>query len=134
MLIHFLKFFHVLITVGLLGSALYCLILIFSKKAAPAHCVQHDQVTCMNKIMLLLLVLAMLTGTFLVYPKQFTFHTHWIQAAYFLSLLCIFGISLLILFKKKIKMRSVWMFSYLVLIVILIGIIHDAVTKSTFVF
>jgi len=95
--------------------------------------------------MLVLCLFAMITGTLLVIPKHFTFHTPWIQAAYLLLLCAGLGIFSLILLKKKRilkkgnepfsrKERAVWQFAYFVLAIVLIGIIHDAVTKTTFVF
>jgi uncharacterized membrane protein SirB2 len=81
--------------------------------------------------MLYFSLFAILTGTLLVYPKHFTFHTPWIQAAYLL--VTIFSLGILTLQKKNKIPRLIKLFSYLILIVILIGVIHDAVTKSTFI-
>ncbi|MHB1947493.1 MAG: hypothetical protein ACYCQI_05205 [Gammaproteobacteria bacterium] len=124
MLIHVLKFIHLLATLGLLGLAIACLSLVSSKK--------FDLITRLNKIMLALVLFAMLTGTFLVIPKHFTFHTPWIQAAYFFCVIFFLGVLILILTQKHCKQRWAWYLSYLLLIGILIGIVHDAVTKSTF--
>lgn len=134
MLIHFLKFIHLLSTLGLLGSAIFCLALVCSKKFTAVNLNYPDLLTRLNKIMLVLAFFAMLTGTFLVYPKHFTFHTPWIQAAYLFVMLFSLGVLSLLLLKKKREQRWLWCLSYLVLIFILIGIIHDAVTKTTFLF
>lgn len=139
MLVNFIKFIHLLLTLGLLGSASYCLTLIGSKTTSIHNFIR------LNQIMLLLCILAMLTGTFLVIPKQFTFHTPWIQAAYLLLLVVGLGIFSIVLLKKKRLPKKttmelprtdciVWRLAYFVLILLLIGIIHDAVTKTTFIF
>lgn len=134
MLIHFLKFIHLLLTLGLIGSALTCLALIGSKQFSSVHFDSQNTITRLNKMMLLLALLVMLTGTFLVHPKHFTFHTPWIQAAYVLVLIFSLAIASLILFKKNLKQKWLWRVTYLCLIIVLIGIIHDAVTKTTFLF
>ncbi len=128
MLIDIVKFIHLLLTLSLLGSTFFCLILISFKK-------QDERVVRLNRLMLWLLLLTLLTGSLLVYPKHFTFKTPWIDAAYLLVFL--FGglISLLLTLKrKKYYWKPLWCVSYVLLIVVLIGIIHDAVTKTTFLF
>lgn len=128
MLINFLKFIHVLLILSLLGSAIYCLILVSVKKS--------DHITRLNKIILALGFFAALTGTLLVIPKHFTFHTPWIEAAYILIGIFCFGILFLAFLKMKgiLNHRWLWLLLYGVLVIILIGIIHDAVTKTTFLF
>lgn len=134
MLVHLLKFTHLIFTLGLLGSAISCLILVGSKKFVNTPFHQPDIITRLNKAMLVMGLFAGLTGTLLVYPKNYTFQTHWIQAAY--VFLTLFGLSIasLIFLKKKNIPRWVWVVSYLILLAILIGITHDAVSKSTFLF
>jgi hypothetical protein len=140
MLIHFLKFIHILITVSLLGAVIFCVILISSKKFTLRDFYCNNNVTGINKIILWLSVLTILTGTFLVYPKHFTFHTPWIQAAYILILVFSSAIGSLLWIRKKKQLaallpqfqRWLWLFVYGLLTLILVGIIHDAVTKTTF--
>lgn len=124
MLIHVLKFIHLIATLGLLGLAIACLSLVASGK--------FDLITRLNKIILALVAFAVLTGTFLVIPKHFTFHTPWIQAAYFFCVIFFLGVLILILAQQYRNQRWLWYLSYVLLIGILIGIVHDAVTKSTF--
>ncbi len=123
--IHFLKFIHVLLALGLLG-ALFCCIVLVMRSA------QSSTLFYINKIILALCVFALLTGTLLVYPKHFTFHTPWIQAAYLLLFIFAVGVTLLLLL-KKITPRWIGVMSYIFLLMILIFITHDAVMKSTFV-
>lgn len=136
MTIYFLKFIHVLVALSLLGLAVYCMTLTASRKYAMANAYQQHKILRLHRLMLLIVALAMLTGTFLVYPKNFTFHTPWIRAAYLLSLIFAAGILLLTFLKKKTKtpQRLAWLFFYFMLSLILIGIVHDAVTKTTFIF
>jgi hypothetical protein len=142
-LVFFIKFIHLLLTLGLLSSAIYCLIVIGSRQFAT-RVSSRQNLFRLNKIILILGLFAMLTGTLLVIPKHFTFHTPWIQAAYVLLMIFGLGIASLALLKKKRlfqkdrvisrKERLGWQVAYLILIIILIGIIHDAVTKTTFLF
>ena len=127
MLIDVLKFIHLLLTLSLLGSTFFCLILISLKN-------RSEILTRLNRIMLWLLVLTLLTGTLLIYPKHFTFHTPWIKAAYLLVFLCGTVLSLLVILRKKRISNWYRGASYLLLILMLIGIIHDAVTKTSFLF
>ncbi len=131
-MVQIIKFSHILLTIALLGSIFFCLALLVSKKFALTNLSHQNRIVRLNKIILLLAFFAMLTGTFLVYPKHFTFRTPWIQAAYFFSLLFGIFVSFLIFFRNKIKRRWYWLSVYLFLSVILLGIIHDAVTKTTF--
>ena len=135
MLINFLKFFHILLTLGLIGSTFYCLLLITNKKFFSAPLAKTTiTLTQLNKIILTLLFFAVLTGTFLVYPKNFTFHTPWIQAAYLFVFIFGVGIFSLIIQRNKLTKVLLWRATYLFLILILIGITHDAVTKSSLLF
>jgi len=133
-LIEVLKFIHLLLTLSLLGSTLFCLILISLKKRVLIHSPHDDIIIRLNRIMLWLLVFAVLTGTLLVYPKHFTFHTPWIKAAYLLVFLFGTLVSLLTTFRKKNMWRWSTGLGYLMLIMMLIGIVHDAVTKTSFLF
>ena len=126
MLVNFIKFFHMLLALGTLGSAVCCLFLVGNKSGNP-----YLSVKFFNKLMLGLGIFALVTGTFLVYPKHFTFATPWIQAAYALVLVIVFSILGLMLFGAKLKNRWIWRGIYFAMIVMLILVIHDAVTKTT---
>lgn len=129
-MIDVLKFIHLLLTLSLLGSTLFCLILV----GFHFNFEQNALIKRLNRIILWLLTFAILTGTLLIYPKHFTFHTPWIKAAYVLVFL--FGglLSLLVVTRKKHQWQWLSGICYFVLIILLIGIIHDAVTKTTFLF
>lgn len=133
MLIDLLKFIHIIFVLGLLGAVGYCLYLVGTKRFAMFHFNQGDPITRLNKIMLYLALCAILTGTFLVYPKHFTFHTPWIKAAYVLVGFFCLVMGTLIFFKKK-RHKRWWRLIYLVMLILLVGVTHDAVTKSTFLF
>jgi uncharacterized membrane protein YozB (DUF420 family) len=87
-----------------------------------------------NKIILIMSFFALLTGTFLIKPKHFSFHTPWIQAAYLLIIGFVLGILFLNTLSKNktIRRRWLWRLAYLFLIILLIAVVHDAVTKTTF--
>lgn len=85
--------------------------------------------------MLGLVLIAMLLGTLLVIPKHYTFHTAWIQAAYIFAgvlFLALLGLINILKKKKNIIQKRFWQAAYLFLIVILICVIRDAVTKTSF--
>ena len=124
--IAFVKCIHLLLTLGLLGSTIVCLILAGSNKI-PA-----DFITRLNRTMLWLAAFAVLTGTLLIYPKHFTFHTPWIQAAYLLVFVFGTAVSLLVYWRNQLTSRWGWIVSYVILSGTLIAIVHDAVTKTTF--
>ena len=86
-----------------------------------------------NRIILWVSVVAILTGTLLIYPKHFTFHAPWIEAAYLLAFILGTLVFLLLYTKRSFNLnRWLWRGIYIVFTMILIGIIHDAVTKTTF--
>lgn len=116
--IYLLKFIHLLCTLSLLGLIIY--IVLF----APNRMKQ------LSRLMLYLSLLALMTGTLLIYPKHFSFHTPWIQAAYLLIVVFATGIIFLRRIEKKFLQRT----GLIALSVILLLIVHDAVTKTTFLF
>ena len=86
-----------------------------------------------NKFLLLLAPMAMLTGSLLVYPKHFTFHTPWIQAALLCSSLFMMIVLFLIIFQNKIRSKFAISMIYVLLFAILLIIAYDTVTKNTFI-
>jgi hypothetical protein len=122
--IYIIKFVHVLFALSLLGLTVYCLSLTNAK--------YQTRLLFFNKNLLMISFFALITGSLLVYPKHFTFHTPWIQAAYLLIIIYGIMIGLFIAFSKKITRVWIWRCLYLSLIAILVIIIHDAVTKHTF--
>jgi cell division protein FtsW (lipid II flippase) len=133
MLIALLKFLHMLFTLGLSGAIIYCIILVSSRKFALNNPYHHHKIYFINRALMWLMTFTILTGTLLIYPKHFTFHTPWIQAAYTLVLVFSMIVGLLIVLAKKNSQqkRWLWLLAYMLLAVILIGIIRDAVTKTT---
>jgi uncharacterized membrane protein YfcA len=126
MIVYITKFIHILIALGLLGITVYCVTYLRS--------VNTKKTVQLNKIILILSALALVTGTLLVHPKHYTFHTHWIQAAYLLLAIFCIGIISLLYFKRYLKSAWQTRLIYLFLTMILVFITHDAVTKTTFVF
>jgi len=118
-MITFLKFIHVLFAMSLLGITVYRFALVGSTN--------HQKMILLNKMLILLTIFALVSGTFLVYPSGFTFQTPWIQAAYLLLFIFFLGVGILATFKSK----WVQQFTYFILVALLVLAIHDAVTKST---
>ena len=127
MIVNFLKFFHLILALGILGLAITCFCMLTVVKEY-----NHRLFIRFNTLIISLSLLAMLTGTFLVYPKHFNFHTPWIVAAYTLLGVFIAGVGFLIWVARKRFARWIWQLVYLVLIIMLVLIVHDAVTKTTF--
>lgn len=122
-MIHIIKFVHILFALSLLGLTAYCLMLANTK--------HQTRLIFFNKNLLMISFFALLTGSLLVYPKHYTFHTPWIQAAYLLIIIYGMVVGVSILFLKRTAQIWVWRCVYGALIFILILIIHDAVTKHT---
>jgi hypothetical protein len=125
-MIDLIKFIHVICALSLLGTTLYCFAFI-GKHKRPVS-------VFTNKVILYISLLALLTGTMLVYPKHFTFHTPWIQAAYIL-IICYAGIIGLYHHYRNsflFKYNPFLFLTYFILFILLILVVHDAVTKSTF--
>jgi hypothetical protein len=108
MLIAFLKFFHLLLILGLLSASLYSFV------SGPRY----------QRAILWITVLSVLTGSLLVYPTHFTFHTPWIQAAYVFAGLYSVGILITLKYPSRIVC--------FILLWLLLFALHDAVTKTTF--
>jgi hypothetical protein len=132
MLIAFIKFLHMLLTLSLCGAIIYAIVLVTAKKFALNNIYQQQKIYTLNWLVLGLGLLAILTGTLLVYPKNFTFHTVWIQSAYLLVtlFLCIIGLLLSLARRQYQVAKPIWLIVYLILGSILFIAIHDAVTKA----
>lgn len=127
MLIHFVKFFHLLSALGLLGIVFLC----WNLCRAPYHSRFRGN-DFLHRMLFALSLIALITGTLLVYPKNYTFHTPWIKAAYLLLSLFIIIASLLNM--RKLKNKQLLLGIYSLLIMMLLIVAHDAVRKSTFLF
>lgn len=124
MLVNFLKFFHLLLALGVLAGMFYCL------AAIRTH--NFNQVSVrINRVTIIHALLATITGTLLVYPKHYTFHTPWIQAAYLFMGLVTGILILLIVLRNNKYYRAICSVAYLLIVLMLMGVVHDAVTKVT---
>jgi uncharacterized membrane protein YozB (DUF420 family) len=129
--VNFLKFIHLLAVLGLIGATIFCLRLIIGKKFFHANDKQLQLLTRVNKIILALGAIALITGSLLIYPKHFTAHTPWIEAAFGFTFIFICVVLLIIQFKNTLS-RPVFLCTYLFLIILLVIITQDAVRKTTF--
>lgn len=125
MLINFLKFIHVLFALGIISLTAVGL---FSKESVL--------IFRLNLFLFFLGLMSLITGSVLVYPKNFTFHTPWIEAAFLLVSLFSAIILALIVFKRKISHFPEWTLklTYFSLLGILLLVVHDAVSKSSYLF
>lgn len=124
-MINLIKFIHMLCTLSLLGGTLYCFVHTAKTRSLAT--------STMHRTILYIGTFALLTGTLLVYPKHFTFHTPWIQAAYILVVSYLSIIGLMSRYRGKLifKYHGIILTIYFSLIVLLVLVIHDAVTKTT---
>ena len=112
-MIFLLKFLHVMTAVSLLAA-------VFIGLATPRW---HP--IALKKGLLHGGLLTGITGLLLVYPRHFTFQTPWIQVAIAGTLVFLWLVT------RHTQQKRLL---FLVLAALLIMIIHDAVTKSTFLF
>src|SRR5438093_6333774 len=112
MFISIIKLIHLLFALGLLGLSFFCVVLISTKKTKIISQSRINTFTSINKIMLGVALFAALTGTLLVYPKDYTFHTHWIVAAYLLVVLFCILVSVLLILKNKLREHWLWWWIY----------------------
>lgn len=134
MLVNTVKWLHMLCTLGLLGLVFLCLVLVSTQKLRDPMSSVHHELRQLNRAILWLALFALCTGTLLVYPKHFTFHMPWIEAAYLLIFIVGTWVSLLLRFSKQTKKSAwVWRGSYIGLIILLSAIIHDAITKTSLI-
>jgi hypothetical protein len=133
MLVNIIKLIHLLFALSLLGLTTYLSLLVATTNFSLGNAVLYQKILRLNKHLLIFAFCAMLTGTLLVYPKNFSFHTPWIQAAYLFVTIFSVGILGLIWAKKTfvLQHRGMWFCSYLALLMILLIVVHDAVTKTT---
>jgi uncharacterized membrane protein YozB (DUF420 family) len=136
MLINFIKCLHVILALSLLGTLIYSLFVVSSKKFALASSWQHHNIRRLNRIMMWVSLFALVSGILLVYPSKFNFHTPWIQVAFAGTVLFAGVIGVMNYLKKKFifSQRWVWLVTYAALILILMLVIRDAVTRSTLLF
>lgn len=120
MIVSLLKTFHLFCTLGLLALTAFSSVKSFT--AAPNN-TQRDTLS------LILIPLAYVTGVFLIYPKGYTFQTQWIIAA-----LTAVPLAFVLLLAKRLWLKGKVAQRIIdpVILVLLILVVHDAVTKSTF--
>jgi uncharacterized membrane protein len=134
MLVELLKFIHVIFALVLISAIIYSIILTCSKKFTRSHQKHHLKILRLQRLMLITVLIAITTGSLLIYPKNFSLHTPWIRTAYVFALL--FTISLLTLtwMKKKFSttQRWAWLTIYIFMGFALLTLVHGAVTKHPF--
>jgi hypothetical protein len=136
MLVALLKFIHVIIALILISSIVYSIVVTCSKKFMLALLTPHLHFLRVQRLMLIAVLLAITTGSLLIYPKNFSLHTPWIRAAYLFALLFTAGLFALNWMKKKFSntQRWAWLTLYIFLGFALLTLVHGAVTKQAFYF
>ena len=125
MLIEVLKFLHILCALTLFGIILFNL-------AHQLTVKKNTLSISTDYLSLLIIVLLFGTASFLVIPKGYTFATPWINMAFTLLTLITLQVCLSLYVKiKKPHLRNMLTLNYGIIIIMLIMIIHDAVTKHT---
>ncbi len=133
--IQLIKCIHIVAVLGLFGTALFCLVQLGSRRFARGNARARERLGRANRYLLALALVALLSGTLLVHPKQYTLHTPWIQAAYLYLLILGVSIGLMLKYRRQLAAhRGLALLSYLALIAILVLFVYDAVTKTTFLF
>lgn len=125
-IIQLIKSLHVLTAAGLIGALIFCL-------ASGAEIKENNHPSYINVRIRLVgtTLLAAVTGVLLVYPRHFTFHTPWIQAA-ILGTTTVFMLLIIFFPRNALEKPNKKRFLCIVLIPLLMIIVHDAVTKHTF--
>ena len=132
-----IKFLHLLCVLSILGIVVYCCAFMTTKRwrRRPHQHPSRQRFYQLQRLLLILMLLASVTGTLLVYPNHFTYHTVWIQTAYALVAVCVLIIAGLLAYAKQARLAQprLWLCAYCILGLILITAIHDAVTKNPFI-
>lgn len=125
MIIEILKFLHLLFALTLFGLVLFN----FSTQLSSRKMSLSYKTDYFSLVVVLLLFI---TASFLVVPKGYTFATPWINTAFTLLTVITIQLFLSVYFKKKKSMLKKFLLAnYGIMIIILIMIVHDAVTKHT---
>lgn len=136
------KFFHLLFALILLGVSLLAFVSVV-RRQSPAQRLQALSFSLfLDWILWVALAITFVTGTVLVVTRHVGFHTHWIQAAYLFLGLAAGLVAAMHRWKLKTvralisggRAKAVFHLYCLqsVFFLILIFIVHDAVTKTTF--
>jgi uncharacterized membrane protein len=144
---HALKLLHLLNGTLLLGTLIssYLVVLYAGRQQSACLFTSLIRSTFIFDIVVLLTLLAqLLTGSLLVHPRHYDFNTPWITAAYIL-LTVVVSLWILTIFTRINHYRRVahnnfvstpkrLHIYYALILIAVILIIHDAVTKYTFLF
>lgn len=132
MTVALIKFSHLVLALGIFGMLVCCMLATFKQ-----HLVTYNNQTLINIELgiVIMMGIGMVTGALLTYPRGFTFHTPWIRAAFELLTVSIVMLGLQILWRRKATISPVrqglFRFNYVLILVMMILVIHDAITKHT---
>lgn len=136
------KWLHLCLVLLLLGGlvASYSLTCVLSRGvSAAAIAVVQPLLKSLQWITWLAVIVLAATGSALVYPKGYTWSTPWIEAAYLFLALAVVGLWAVFRLKRAVLSASSRPWQWLsyhalnaVLLVILVVIAYEAVSKTTF--
>lgn len=135
------KFLHLLLVLGLVGSLVasyYFSCVSFRRADISLKQATMRYALMIDRISFICMFFLFATGSMLVIPKGFTFKTPWINAAYILLTVAaglqvwLYKIKQRLLDRGQFKVTIIMHSVFWLTVVIYIGIIHDAVTKMTY--
>ncbi len=127
-----IKFSHLILALGIVGMLFCCMLATFKQ---PLFAYNHKTITHIERGLIIMMTIGMITGAFLVYPKGFTFHTPWIRAAFELLTMSIVLLGIQNLWRRKktptTVSQRIFRLNYVVIIILMVLLTHDAITKHT---
>lgn len=126
MSLEIIKFIHIVFALLLFG-------MVFFNLAYTIRSTSANTLLATEYIGIAAAMIMLVTGGMLVIPKGYLFTTPWINAAFvFLTVvICQIGLSIYLKSHDNQKLNKFLTLNYIVMIIIIVGIIHDAVTKHT---
>ncbi len=141
LLTEIIKTIHLLLAISLIGLVATSSFFLYRSQQQGIALLQLSN-RC-DRLLLSLIFIAGLTGSLLVLPRHYTFHTPWINAAFIFLTIAFALLSYASYSKSKntrnkcikhngrIKFYYGYQFMYFIILVILVCITHDAVMKQT---
>lgn len=127
-----IKFIHVLVSVTFFGALIGSYFYVSSKSdERMREFILKNAIRIDLFVFVPSMVIAAITGTFLVVGKYYTFTTPWIVAAYTFLTVVFFLLLVSVRQKKRRELNKIFHAANILMILILAVIVHDAVMKHT---
>lgn len=126
MFVVFIKFLHIVFMLILFSTVLFNFAYNLTQKNANTLVIPDYIGTAAA-------LFALFTGGFLITPKGYQVTTPWITLAFILvtTIITLIGFSVLVKSRKNKQFNILLTLNYSIMIVCLIGLVHDAVSKHT---